>query len=191
MPRRRAAFPCYVSASHGLSRVLDEPVNPRKREGESSPVNAEVMTGVATLKDPRRSAIADIASRLSSRSSALHPSLFLYLSISLFLFPRPLPLRLSSLLSLSAGSDDTRVPYSAVNHGQREVERAICPAVPKTKIADPKKTTFICIEIFGRAFIPKPAAPVDDGVFAERLRRFLFRDPPVDENYRHQRSSGI
>lgn len=133
------------------------------------------MTGVATLKDPRRSAIADIASRLSSRSPDLHPSLFLYLSIFLFLFPRPLSLRLPSPLSLTAGSDDTRVPYSAVNHGQREVERAMCPAVPKTKIADPKKTTFICIEIFGRAFIPKPAAPV--GVFAERLRRFLFPGP--------------
>lgn len=102
MPRRGAAFPCCVSASRGLSRALDEPVNPRKREGESSPVNAEVMTGVATLKDPRRSAIAGTASRLSSRSLSLFFSLFLYLSIS-FCFLALRQLALPSPLSLTAG----------------------------------------------------------------------------------------
>lgn len=45
-----------------LSDCPDEPVNPPRREGESSPVNAEVMTRVATLKNPRRVAIATVAS---------------------------------------------------------------------------------------------------------------------------------
>lgn len=82
MLRREVAFPCCVSASRGPSRALDEPVNPRKREGESSPVNAEVMTGVATLKDPRQSAIAGTASRSSSLSLSYFSSLSLPLSHS-------------------------------------------------------------------------------------------------------------
>lgn len=129
---RGAAFPCCVSASHGPSRAFDEPVNPRKREGESSPVNAEVMTGVATLKDPRQSAIAGTVSRSSSLSPSPPPLSFTRLHVSS-------ATRLPSLLPLTAGLDDTRVPHRAVNHGRWEAERPICPAAPKTKIANPKK----------------------------------------------------
>lgn len=38
--------------SLSFSNCPDEPVNPRGGEGESSPVNAQVMTRVATLKNP-------------------------------------------------------------------------------------------------------------------------------------------
>jgi len=121
-----------MRVSREFSRTFDEPVNPRKREGESSPVNAEVMTGVATLKDPRQSAIASALPRLSSRSP---PPLSLSLrSLSRLRLPSANSLPFTSL---TAGLDDTRVPHGAVNHGQREVERVICPVTSKTKITGP------------------------------------------------------
>jgi len=131
-----------VSVSRGLSRVLDEPVNPRKREGKSSPVNAEVMTGVATLKGPRQSAIANVASRLASRSSSTVPlpscplslsfSLPFFLSIiqsfvlcrTLSRFLALLPTCLPSVFSFDNGDGRQRTcsARGAVNHGQREAE---------------------------------------------------------------------
>lgn len=103
-------LPYYVSASSGLSRVLDEPVNPRKREGESSPVNAEVMTGVVTLKDPRRSAIAGTVVLLLPLSLSLSFSLASTFSYTLLGNPS---------LTLTVGLDNRHVPHSAVNLGQR------------------------------------------------------------------------
>lgn len=90
------------------------------------------MTGVATLKDPRQSAIAGTVSRSSSLSPSPPPLSFTRLHVSS-------ATRLPSLLPLTAGLDDTRVPHRAVNHGRWEAERPICPAAPKTKIANPKK----------------------------------------------------
>jgi len=112
-----------VRLSRGLSRVLDEPVNPRKREGKSSPVNAEVMTGVATLKGPRQSAIASVASRSSSAVPLPH-SVVRSLSHA-FTFARP-PANLPPLgfFPLTTGMVDMPRALSIMVSGRQKRARA-------------------------------------------------------------------
>lgn len=138
-----------------LSRALDEPVNPRKRERESSPVNAEVMTGVATLKDPRQSAIASAAASRSSSRSPLLPSSPLSFSLVFFVAGfHVFSCQLASPSSFDNGDGRHACSaHSAVNHGQREAERARASNIKLANLPLP-----ICIGTFRQSpFLPKPA----------------------------------
>lgn len=107
------------------------------------------MTGVATLKDPRQSAIAGTASLSLSFFSSL--SLPLLLSAPCLL-GNSLPL--APLLPLTVGLGDTRVPYSTVNHGRWEAESVRSARQRlKLKLPTPKRRP-PHLHIFGRAFFP-------------------------------------